>query len=59
MVPISKSVGANRIYPGIAIPHCTGNPDLSENEENAVRLKLMRNAINTLTIKISDQTVFK
>jgi betaine reductase len=59
IVPISKAVGANRIYPGIAIPHCTGNPDLSPEREKAVRLELVKNALNTLTVKIADQTVFK
>jgi len=38
IVPISLTVGANRIVPAVAIPHPLGNPDLSEKEERAIVL---------------------
>ena len=33
VVPISLTVGANRIVPTIAIPHPLGNPKLEADEE--------------------------
>ena len=37
IVPISLTVGANRIVPTIAIPHPLGNPSLSIEEEKEIR----------------------
>lgn len=59
IVPISKAVGANRIYPSVAIPHPTGYPDLTPEEEKEKRYELVKKAVNTLTIDIADQTIFK
>jgi len=36
IVPISKTVGANRIVPAVAIPHPLGNPELSKEDEKAL-----------------------
>ena len=58
IVPISLTVGANRIVPGVAIPHPLGNPDLSPQEEFALRRKLVERALRALTTEIVDQTVF-
>lgn len=48
IVPISKSVGANRIYPGVAIPYPTGDPALSEAEEKKMRLEMLKEAVSML-----------
>ena len=37
IVPISLSVGANRLVPTVAIPHPLGNPNLSPEEEYKLR----------------------
>ena len=37
VVPISLTVGANRIVPAVAIPHPLGNPNLEMDEEKALR----------------------
>ena len=37
VVPISLTVGANRIVPAIAIPHPLGNPALTMEEEKEIR----------------------
>ena len=42
VVPISLTVGANRIVPTIAIPHPLGNPALGKEEEKELRRKLVR-----------------
>ncbi len=59
VVPISLTVGANRIVPAIAIPHPLGNPQLGPEEEKALRRKLVEKALKALTTEVSDQTVFE
>ena len=59
MTPISQSVGANRIVPGISIPHVTGNPEVSKEEEKEVRRELVETALLALQTEIDKQTIFK
>jgi glycine reductase complex component B subunit gamma len=59
IVPISKTVGANRIVPTIAIPHPLGNPSLSKEDEKALRRKLTEVALKALETPVEDQTVFE
>ena len=58
IVPISKSVGANRICPAVSIPNPTGFPDLSPESEKAARLELTRRAVDSLAADIMEQTIF-
>lgn len=58
IVPISRTVGANRIVPTIAIPHPFGDPKKSEEEEKALRLDLVEKALRAITTPIREQTVF-
>ena len=58
IVPISKTVGANRIVPAVAIPHPLGDPTKSKNEEKRLRRALVEKALDALKTKIEDQTVF-
>lgn len=58
IVPISLTVGANRIVPAIAIPHPLGNPELPKDEERELRLKLVKQALRALQTEIQKQTVF-
>jgi glycine reductase len=58
VVPISLTVGANRIVPTIAIPHPLGNPSLDKKEEFELRYKLVERAIKALETPVDDQTVF-
>ena len=58
VVPISKTVGANRIVPAIAIPHPLGDPKLEEAEEYKLREKIVATALDALTQEVSEQTVF-
>ncbi len=59
IVPISKTVGANRIVPTVAIPHPLGNPALSREEEKVLRRKLVERALKALTTEVDGQTVFE
>lgn len=58
IVPISKSVGANRIIPTVAIPYPLGNPALSREEETALRRRLVEKALTALATDVKEQTVF-
>jgi len=58
IVPISKTVGANRIVPAVAIPHPLGNPAKSKEEEKLLRRALVEKALCALETKIEEQTVF-
>lgn len=59
VVPISLTVGANRIVPAIAIPHPLGNPSLDPKEEKALRKSLVMRALNALCTEVEGQTVFE
>lgn len=59
VVPISLTVGANRIVPTIAIPHPLGNPALTLEEERDIRRKLVGRALKALETEVTEQTVFE
>ncbi len=59
IVPISLTVGANRIVPTIAIPYPLGNPELPLNKEKELRKDLLKKALTALQTKIEKQTIFK
>ncbi len=59
IVPISLTVGANRIVPAVAIPHPLGNPELSEDEEKTLRLNLVKKALRALQTEVEKATVFE
>jgi len=58
IVPISKTVGVNRIVPAVAIPHPLGDPSRSQEEEKSLRRKLVEKALQAMQTKLKDQTVF-
>ena len=58
IVPISQTVGANRIVPTIAIPHPLGDPSKTHEEEKVLRRKLVERALKALQTEITGQTVF-
>ncbi|MDK2924782.1 MAG: glycine reductase complex component subunit gamma [Bacillota bacterium] len=59
VVPISLTVGANRIVPAVAIPHPLGNPELPKDEEKALRRRLVEKALRALETPVEGQTVFE
>ena len=58
IVPISQTVGANRIVPAVAIPPPLGDPTRTPEEEKALRRRLVEKALRALQTDISEQTVF-
>lgn len=59
IVPIMLTVGANRIVPGVAIPHPVGNLDLGPEGDRAVRRELVLRAFKAMETGIAEQTVFE
>jgi len=59
VVPISLTVGANRIVPAIAIPHPLGNPKLDEDDDKNVRREIIERSLLALTTEVEGQQVFE
>lgn len=59
IVPISMTVGANRIVPAVAIPHPLGRPGESVEEEVELRLQLLRTALDGLQQEVEGPTVIE
>jgi len=59
VVPISLTVGANRIVPAFAIPYPLGNPELDEKDEKALRRKIVEKSLEALQTEVDGQTVFE
>lgn len=58
IVPISQTVGANRIVPAVAIPYPLGYISKSAEEEKQIRRAILDKAMKALQTPISEQTVF-
>lgn len=58
IVPISQTVGANRIVPAVAIPYPLGDPTKTPEEEKIIRRAILEKALKALQTPISEQTVF-
>ena len=54
MVPIAKTVGANRIVQGIAITSPLGNPRISPSEEKTLRKAMVESVLRLLTDEMKD-----
>lgn len=59
VVPISKTIGANRIVPAIGIPYPLGDPTKSEEQSKKIRRELVEKGLKALQTPINEQTVFE
>ncbi len=59
VVPISKTIGANRIVPAIGIPYPLGDPTEGEEESRKIRDSLVERTLQALETPITEQTVFE
>jgi len=59
VVPISLTVGANRIVPAVAIPYPLGDPNMEAADEKKLRRKLVEKSLAALQTPVSEQTVFE
>jgi len=58
LIPVAKTVGANRMVPTISIPYPLGDPSTSEEEQWKLRYHRVGVALDALTTHIEEQTVF-
>lgn len=58
IVPISLTVGANRIVPAVAIPYPLGDPAKTAEEEKKIRRDIVKKCLEALQTEITEQTVF-
>lgn len=59
LIPVAKSVGANKIVPTISIPYPLGDPSTSKEEQWKLRRHRVEVALDALAQDIKEQTVFK
>ena len=56
---IAQMVGTNRILRGVSITHPTGDPDLQPDDEHALRVRLVRRALEMLTVEVAPATIWE
>jgi glycine reductase len=56
IVPISATVGANRIVPAVAIPHPLGDPSRPLAEERRLRRTIVESALAAVAAPVADRT---
>ena len=59
LIPVSTTVGANRIVPTISIPYSLGDPNSPREEQWKLRYHRVGVALQALATPVSEQTVFK
>ena len=59
ITPISLTIGANRIVPGMGIPHPLGDPRQSAEKQYELRKNLVRRALAALQTPVTGQTLFE
>jgi len=58
LIPVARSVGANRMVPTISIPYPLGDPATPIEEQLNLRRHRVGVALDALTTPITEQTVF-
>ena len=59
LIPVSMTVGANRIVPTISIPYPLGDPNTAKEEQWKLRYHRVGVALDALATAVTEQTVFK
>ncbi|MPM80492.1 Betaine reductase complex component B subunit beta [bioreactor metagenome] len=59
LIPVAKTVGANRMVPTISIPYPLGDPSTPKEAQFKLRYHRVGVALDALTTDIKEQTVFK
>lgn len=59
VVPISLTIGANRIVPAVGIPYPLGDPTQPAPVSKKIRRELVERALKALETPVDDQTVFE
>ena len=58
LTTLATEVRANRIVAGVRIPHPVGNPTLAPDKEIALRVAVVKRALEVLTLRVDGPTVF-
>ena len=58
LVPVSRTVGANRIVPTISIPYPLGDPATPKEDQWKLRYHRTKVAVQALATDVQEQTVF-
>jgi betaine reductase len=58
LLPIAKTVGANKMVPTISIPYPLGNPNSPKDEQWKLRYHRVGVALDALATDVSEQTIF-
>ena len=58
LVPVARTVGANKIVPTISIPYPLGDPSTSKEEQWKLRYHRVGVALDALETEIEEQTIF-
>jgi glycine/betaine/sarcosine/D-proline reductase family selenoprotein B len=56
---IAQMMGANRILRGVSITHPTGDPSLAVGDELALRVAIVRRALDMLRAEVEPGTVWE
>lgn len=56
---IARMVGANRIVRGVSITHPTGDPSRAPADERAMRVAIVRRALDMLATEVEPRTVWE
>jgi glycine reductase len=59
LIPVAKTVGANRMVPTISIPYPLGDPQTSKEEQWKLRYHRVGIALDALATDVEEQTVFE
>ena len=59
LIPVAKTVGANRMVPTISIPYPLGDPATTAAEQWKLRYHRVGVALDALSTAIAEQTVFE
>ena len=59
VVPISLTIGANRIIPGVGIPYLFGDLTQGEVDSKKIRERMVKRALKALQTPVTEQTVFE
>lgn len=58
LIPVAKTVGANKIVPTISIPYPLGDPSTTKEQQWKLRYHRVGVALDALTIDVKEQTIF-
>ena len=56
---IALAVGANRVIRGVRVPHVCGDPELSEEQDHKLRVRIVETALGALATPVSAPTLFE